>query len=153
MVALSTAGSAGRGRPGTAEDRSFRRDIPADDTGLQAPAEQVRQPREDGLVVSSSTGGALTTSVAGHVFDDVERAVGRTVSPHPRHHSGASLVSRGVSAVAVSRRLGHSGPEIAYRVYAHLEPDDELAPRAAMGRDPVHDRSRVYPSCTREPSQ
>ncbi len=72
------------GELGTLKTGSSRRDVPADDIVLQALAEEIRQhPRADGLVFGSSTGGALTRSVAGHVFDDIERAVGLTVSPTP----------------------------------------------------------------------
>ena len=106
------------------------------------------------LLLGSSTGGASTESVAGHVFDDIERAVGLTVSPHSlRQYSGASLVSRGVSVVAVSRWLGHWGPEITYRWYAHLEPDDGLATRAAMAEILSTIDPEVYPSRTRETSK
>jgi len=109
------------------------RDIPADDTVLQALAEQIRQwPRGDDLIFSSTLSRPLTKSIARHVFDGIERTVGCTVSPHSlRHHFGAGLISRGVSVVAVARWLGHSSPEITYRVYACLRPDDETAGRAA----------------------
>ena len=81
------------------------------------------------------------------------RAVGVTVPPDPlRHHVGASLVSREVCGVAVPRRLGHSGPEITYRASAHLEPDDELATRAAMAEILSTIDPDVYPLRTQEPS-
>ena len=48
----------------------------------------------------------------------------------PRHYFGAGLISHGVPAVAVSRWLGHSSPEIRYRV--HLKPDDKQAGRAVI---------------------
>lgn len=138
------------GDMGELKTGSSRRDIPADDTVWQALAEQVRQrPRDDGLVFSSVAGSALTKSIAGHVFDDIERAVGLTVSPHSlRHYCGASLISRGVSVVAVSRWLGHSGPEITYRVYAYLKPDDEYATRAAMAQTMAKIIPDVYPVWT-----
>jgi integrase len=133
---------------------SSRRDIPADDIVVQALAEQTRQrPRDDGLVFSSSAGRPLTKSIAGHLFDDIERAVGFTVSPHSlRHYFGASPISHGVSVVAASRWLGHSSPEITYRVYAYLKPDDELATRAAMAETMAKIIPVVYPLCTRETS-
>ena len=97
--------------------------------------------------------GPLTTSVAGHAVDGIERAVGLTVSPHSlRHHFGASLVSRGVSVVAVSRWLGHSSPETTYRGYAHLKPGDELARRAATAETLSTTPLTCTPPCTREPS-
>ncbi len=73
--------------------------------------------------------------------------------PHSlRHHFGASLVSRGVS-VAVSRWLGHWGPEITHRVYAHPEPDDEPATRAAVAEILSKIDPDVCPARTGEPSQ
>ncbi|MDQ2749232.1 MAG: tyrosine-type recombinase/integrase [Actinomycetota bacterium] len=55
---------------------SSSRNIPADDTVLQALTEQVRNwPRRDGLVFTSTIGPPLTKSIAGHVFDDTERTV------------------------------------------------------------------------------
>ena len=108
------------GDMGRLKTGSSSRDIPADDTVLESLAEQIRQwPRSDGLVFSSTLARPLTKSIAGHVFDDIERAVGFTVSPHSlRHYFGAGLISRGLSVVAVARWLGHSSPEITNRVYA-----------------------------------
>jgi integrase len=127
-----------------------RRDIPADDTLLDALAEQIRRwPRHDGLVFSSSSGRPLTKAIAGHEFDAIERAVGFSVSPHSlRHYFGASLISRGVSVVAVSSWLGHSSPEITYRVYAYLKPDDEQAGRDAIAKTMHQILPHVYPMCT-----
>lgn len=140
------------GELGRLKTGGSQRDIPADDAVLQALAEQVRErPRGDGLVFSSATGRPLTKSVAGHAFDAIERAVGFTVSPHSlRHYFGASLISQGVSIVAVSRWLGHSSPEITYRVYAYLKPDDEAATRAALASTLAKIIPDVYPMCTRE---
>jgi integrase len=130
-------------------------EIPADDAVLNALSEQVRYwPRRDGLIFSSTIGRPLTKSIAGHFFDDIERTVGFTVSPHSlRHYFGACLISRGVSVVAVSRWLGHSRPEITYRVYAYLTPDDELAGRAALAETVRSVVPDVYPLCTQEASQ
>jgi integrase len=57
------------------------------------------------------------------------------------------LIWRGVSVVAVSRWLGHSSPEITYRFYAYLKPDDELAGRA-IAETMRQLLSHVYPMCT-----
>ncbi len=143
------------GDMGRLKTGSSSRDIPADDTVLEALSEQVRQwPRSDGLIFGSSIGRPLTKSIAGHVFDGIERAVGFTVSPHSlRHHFGAGLISRGVSVVAVSRWLGHSSPEITYRVYAYLRPDDEEAGRVAMAATMHKIIPDVYPVCTPEGSK
>jgi integrase len=79
---------------------------------------------------------------------------GFTVSPHSlRHYFGASLISRGVSVVAVSRWLGHSSPEITYRVYSYLKPDDEQAGRAALAETMRSIVPGVYPLCTRAASE
>ena len=42
-----------------------------------------------------------------------------------RHYFGSSLISGGTSVVAVSRWLGHSSPEITWRVYSYLMPSDD----------------------------
>lgn len=143
------------GQMGQLKTDSSARDIPADDTVLNALAEQIRYwPRRDGLVFGSTIGRPLTKSIAGHVFDGIERASGITVSPHSlRHYFGASLISRGVSVVAVSRWLGHSSPEITYRVYAYLKPDDEQVGRAALAETMRSVIPDVYPLCTREASE
>ena len=83
-----------RGDMGRLKTGSSARDIPADDTVLNALAEQIRYwPRRDGLIFSSTIGRPLTKSIAGHVFDDIERAAGLTVSPHSlRHYFRAGIL-------------------------------------------------------------
>jgi integrase len=123
------------GELGQLKTGASSREIPAVDAVLEVLAEEIRlHPRSDGLIFSSaSTRRALTKSIAGHLFDHVERVAGLTVSPHSlRHYFGASLISGGTSVVAVSRWLGHSSPEITWRVYSYLMPSDETAGRAAM---------------------
>jgi integrase len=76
------------------------------------------------------------------------------VSPHSlRHYFGSSLISQGVSVVAVARWLGHSSPEITRRVYSYLMTGDEqIGPDAmtkAMQRLVPSDPD-VYPMCTRQ---
>jgi integrase len=100
-------------------------------------------------VFNRSSGRPLTKAIAGHEFDAIDRTVGLTVSPHSlRHYFGASLISRGVSVVAVSRWLGHSSPEITYRVYACLKPDDEQAGRDATAKIMRLLLPQMYPMCT-----
>lgn len=116
---------------------SSSRDIPADDVVLEALAEQVRRwPRRDGLLFSREWGAKpLTRSVAGHLFDTLSAAAGVKASPHSlRHYFGSSLISEGVSVVAVSRWLGHSSPEITWRVYSYLMPNDDEIGRAALAK-------------------
>ncbi len=43
-----------------------------------------------------------------------------------RHSHGSQLLSEGVSLPTVSRRLGHSSPDITARVYAHSFKSDEV---------------------------
>jgi integrase len=138
------------GELGPLKTGSSRREISADDAVLGALAEQFRRwPGRDGLVFSSSSGRPLTKAIAGYEFDAIERTVGFTVSPHSlRRYFGASLVSRGVSVVAVSRWLGHSSPEITYRVYAYRKPDDEQAARDATAKTMRQLVPHVYPMCT-----
>ncbi len=78
---------------------------------------------------------------------------GVTATPHsPRHRADASLISRGPSVGAASRRLGHSSPEITYRAYAYPKPDDEQATRAPMAETPAQIIPDVYPVVYRETS-
>jgi integrase len=100
-------------------------------------------------VFTSSSGRPLTKAIAGHEFDAIERTVDFTGSPHSlQRYLGASLISRGVSVVAVSRWLGHPSPEITYRVYAHRKPDDEPAGRDATAKTMRQLLPQMYPMCT-----
>jgi integrase len=143
------------GELGRLKTASSGRDVPADDAVLAELSEQIRRwPRQDGLVFSSTTGRALTKAIAGHVFDGIEKETGLVVSPHScRHYFGASLISRGVSVVAVSRWLGHSSPEITWRVYSYLMPNDDEVGRAAMAKTMGAVLADVSPLCPREEAQ
>jgi integrase len=124
------------GELGKLKTASSGRDIPADDAVLAALAEQIRRwPRADEVIFSSVTGRALNRSAAGHAFARTAKATGIEVSPHSmRHYFGASLISAGVSVVAVSRWLGHSSPAITYGVYSHLTANDDQIGRAALAQ-------------------
>lgn len=139
------------GELGQLKTGSSTRDIPADDAVLEALAEQVRLcPRADGVIFTSTTGRPLTKSFAGHLFDDIERNVGFIVSPHSlRHYFGSSLISQGVSVVAVSRWLGHSSPEITYRVYSYLMTNDDAIGREAISKTMGRIIPAVSPACPR----
>lgn len=103
-----------------------------------------------GLTFSSVMGRPLTKAIGGHLFDDIEKAAEFVVSPHSlRRYFGSSLISGGVSVVAVSRWLGHSSPEITWRVYSYLMACDEDAGRAAMAATLGRVVPVVYPLCTR----
>ena len=71
-----------------------------------------------------------------------------TISPHSlRHYFGASLISGGVSVVPVSEWLGHSSPEIAWRVYSYLMAADQEVGRAALTKTLAKVDPDVYPMC------
>jgi integrase len=93
---------------------------------------------------------SLAPGTVGQVLRQVRQILD---APPLRHYFGAGLISRGVSVVAVSGRLGHSIPEITYRVYAYLKPDDELAGRAAIAETMRSIVPDGYPSCTRQGSE
>ena len=102
--------------------------------------------------MSSVTGRALTKAIGGHLFEDIDAATGIEVSLHScRHYFGASLISQGVPVVAVSRWLGHSSPEITWRVYSYLMPNDEIR-RDAMAKTMTAVAVGVRPSFTRAAS-
>jgi integrase len=103
---------------------------------------------------SSATGHALTKAIAGHVFDDIAKATGLNVSPDScRQYFGSSLISQGVSVAAVSRWMGHSSPEITWRVYLYLMANDDEVGRAAMAKTISRRTADVYPLCTEESVQ
>lgn len=66
-----------------------------------------------------------TQSIA-RVFKAATEAAGvKQIRIHDLRHSCASLlISKGVSIVAVARRLGHSSVEETLNTYAHMLPDD-----------------------------
>lgn len=140
------------GDMGQLKTGSSERDVPADDAVLEVLAEHVRRwPRDDGLVFSSATGKALSKSVAGHLFDTLSESTRVDASPHSlRHYFGSSLISEGVSVVAVSRWLGHSSPEITWRVYSYLMASDEEVGRTAMAKTMARIVADVSPMCPRE---
>ena len=57
---------------------------------------------------------------------------------HDFRHSHASLlVNEGINIQEIARRLGHSNPEITWRVYAHLYPREEERAVAILDRIPL----------------
>lgn len=68
-----------------------------------------------------------TQSIARVFAAATELAGVKKIRIHDLRHSCASLlISRGVSIVAVARRLGHSSVEETLNTYAHMLPDDNL---------------------------
>ena len=63
----------------------------------------------------------------------IEAAKVKKIRIHDLRHSCASLlISKGVSIVAVSKRLGHSTVEQTLNTYAHMMPDDDRVSLAAF---------------------
>jgi integrase len=109
------------GEMGQLKTGASSREIPAVDVVLEVLAEEIRRwPRRDGLIFSSETGGPLTKSIAGHLFDDIEKAAGLTVSPHSmRHYFGASLIS-GVRRSSPSRAGSGTRPRRSRGACTHI---------------------------------
>ena len=59
------------------------------------------------------------------IINDEDKAIAR-LTPHELRHSHASyLISKGISIVTVSKRLGHTSIEETLKTYTHLMPSDE----------------------------
>ena len=67
------------------------------------------------------------TSSVDYIFKQAIKKAGvKSIRLHDLRHSCASLlISKGVSIVAVSRRLGHKNIEQTLNTYSHLMPDDQ----------------------------
>ncbi|MFN2562658.1 MAG: tyrosine-type recombinase/integrase [Jatrophihabitans sp.] len=137
------------GELGALKTSASWRDVPADDAVLGLAEQIRRRPRRDGLVFSSGSSPAgpspspatcSTTSVPLRASTSHRTRCGTT--------SGSSLISQGVSIVAVSKWLGHSSPEITWRVYSYLMATDEEVGRGAMSRTFSKLLPDVYPLCT-----
>ena len=50
-----------------------------------------------------------------------------------RHYSATRLLSAGIAAPTVSKRLGHSSPAVTLSVYAHHVPQADVEAAAIMG--------------------
>ena len=49
-----------------------------------------------------------------------------------RHTHASQLIDQGVDIVTISKRLGHSKPDITLRIYAHLFRKDDSKAAAAI---------------------
>lgn len=86
-----------------------------------------REQKKSGVVpyAFGSNDPPSTQSIARAFSAGIEAAGVRKIRIHDLRHSCASLlISRGVSIVAVSKRLGHSTVEQTLNTYAHMLPDD-----------------------------
>jgi integrase len=79
------------------------------------------RPEPEALVFCRHDGKPLVPDDESTRFTRAMQAVGLDIGLHSlRHYHGSELLQRGVDITTVSRRLGHAGPEITLRVYAHL---------------------------------
>lgn len=66
------------------------------------------------------------TSIERHLTTAAKKAGVKRIRVHDLRHSAASfLIHKGISIVAVSRRLGHTSTEQTLNTYSHLLPDDQ----------------------------
>lgn len=99
------------------------------------------RPMGDDLVFPDPLGGLWSPDVLGATWSRLARELEVGVSFHGLRHTHASqLIASGIDIVMISKRLGHSSPDITLRVYAHLfnnkKGDRKAADaiNAAMGR-------------------
>jgi integrase len=81
----------------------------------------------DGLLFSNLEGGPLRPTTASQRWARCAEDLGvPEMTYHALRHTHASqLIDAGVDIVTISKRLGHSKPDITLRVYAHLFRNDD----------------------------
>jgi integrase len=85
-------------------------------------------PLDDGLVLTTGKGQAITRGMASSAWRAAAAKVGLpegTGWHELRHFHASLLIARGSSPRAVAHRLGHKDPTETLRTYAHLWPDDD----------------------------
>ena len=99
------------------------------------------RPSDDGLLFQGLSGQPIgPRHFSANLWPAVARSVGMSsITFHALRHTHASqLIAAGVDVVTISKRLGHSSPNITLSVYAHLfSASDEKAARAindALGK-------------------
>ena len=82
---------------------------------------------DDALLFSSLDGGPLRPTTASQRWARCAEDLGMPeITYHALRHTHASqLIDAGVDIVTISKRLGHSKPDITLRVYAHLFRNDD----------------------------
>lgn len=91
-------------------------------------------PRGDGLVFTTTSGGAVTHKTAWEVWRAAAAVAGAPDGDgwhELRHFHASLLIAGGASPVAVAHRLGHKDATETLRTYAHLWPDDDERMRDA----------------------
>jgi integrase len=89
---------------------------------------------DDALLFADIEGRPLSPNAISAAWADFADSVGLPdVTFHALRHTHASqLIDAGVDIVTISRRLGHSKPDITLRIYAHLFQKDDRKAAAAI---------------------
>jgi integrase len=89
---------------------------------------------DDALLFADIEGAPLTPNAASMAWADFAASVGiPEVTFHGLRHTHASqLIDQGVDIVTISKRLGHSKPDITLRIYAHMFRKDDSKAAAAI---------------------
>ena len=93
---------------------------------------------DDALVFSTIDGGPIRTTTASQRWARCAEGLGMPdVTFHALRHTHASqLIDAGVDIVTISKRLGHSKPDITLRVYSHLFRNDDSKAAEAINAIP-----------------
>jgi integrase len=89
---------------------------------------------DDALLFSEIDGAPLAPNAASARFTEFAKRIAMPeITFHGLRHTHASqLIDAGVDIVTISKRLGHSKPDITLRVYAHLFRNDDSKAAAAI---------------------
>jgi integrase len=89
---------------------------------------------DDALLFADVEGGPLSPTAVSTAWADFAESVGiPAVTFHALRHTHASqLIDQGVDIVTISKRLGHTKPDVTLRVYAHLFQKDDAKAAAAI---------------------
>jgi len=82
---------------------------------------------DNALLFADLEGGPLSRNAIGAAWGDFAARIGvPEVTLHAVRHTHVSqLIDTGVDIVTISKRLGHSKPDITLRIYAHLFRKDD----------------------------
>ena len=128
------------------KSKAGRRDITLPDILLEAIREhrkaalELRMQRgagklsDDALLFATTNGDLLSPNAISAAWADFAGSIGMPdVTFHALRHTHASqLIDQGVDIVTISKRLGHSKPDITLRIYAHLFRKDDSKAAAAI---------------------
>ena len=89
---------------------------------------------DDALLFATIEGGPLSSNAQSAAWADFADSIGMPeVTFHALRHTHASqLIDARVDIVTISKRLGHSKPDVSLRTYAHLFRKDDGKAAAAI---------------------